>query len=66
MKTLNLNFLRQERIRKGITLKTMANLLGLKTGANYYKYEVGIYDLKADMLPLLARKLNCPIEKFFS
>ena len=49
----------------GFTLLDMAKTVSLKTGSNYYKYETGEYQLSANMLPLLAKKLECDIENFF-
>ena len=66
MKKLNLKYIKKQRLKQKISSKEMAAALGLKTSANYYKYETGSYRLKADMLPCLAQKLNCSIENFFS
>jgi transcriptional regulator with XRE-family HTH domain len=62
---VNLDFIKERRIKKNITLQEMAEALGFKTATNYQKYEQGIYSLDANMLPILAKKLNCRIEDFF-
>lgn len=62
---VNLKFLSERRKQMGFTLLDMAKTVSLKTGSNYYKYETGEYQLSANMLPLLAKKLECDIEKFF-
>lgn len=43
----------------------MATTLGLRDESNYFKYENGTYKLRADMLPTLAKKLQCKIDDFF-
>lgn len=63
---LDLKFIKTKRKEKGYSLQYMAKALGLSNASQYYKYEIGYYKLKADMLPLLAKILNCNIENFLS
>lgn len=65
MKQVNHDFIANRRKELGIPLREMADLFGLKSPSNYLKYETGVYQIKADMLPALARKLKCAIADFF-
>lgn len=62
---MNKEYLRMRRLELGFSLAEMAKILGLKNPSTYLKYERGEYKLKADMLPILAAKLKCDIERFF-
>jgi len=62
---VDLSFIKVKRLEKKFTLQEMAEELGFKTATNYQKYEQGLYSLDADMLPVLAKKLDCKIEDFF-
>lgn len=64
--TLNLEFIRERRLEKGLTLQDMAESFGFKTATNYQKYEQGKYSFDANMLPVLSEKLDCKIEIFFA
>ncbi len=64
-KVINFNFIKERRKELGFSLKEMATTLGLRDESNYFKYENGTYKLRADMLPALARKLQCKIDDFF-
>ncbi|UJW58773.1 helix-turn-helix transcriptional regulator [Bacillus sp. A116_S68] len=66
MKALNLNFIKERRKELNISLQEMAVILGFKNASTYMKYERGEYSFKADHLPILANKLNCKIELFFT
>lgn len=61
----NLDFVKERRRELGISQQKMAEYLGFKNASTYLKYESGTYSFKADMIPLLAKILNCRIEKFF-
>lgn len=62
---INLDFIKQERLKLGLSLKDLAEVLGFKNASTYMKYEEGSYSFKANHLPILASKLNCTIENFF-
>ena len=62
---MNLDFIKERRLELGISQQKMAELLGFKNDSTYLKYEKGIYSFKAEMLPNLAKVLNCSMEKFF-
>lgn len=62
---VNLDFIKQERLKLGLSLKDLAEVLGFKNASTYMKYEEGSYSFKANHLPILASKLNCTIENFF-
>lgn len=62
---INLAFIRERRLKLGISQQKMAEILGFKNASTYLKYEKGIYAFKAEMLPILAKVLNCDIGNFF-
>lgn len=63
---VDLDFIKQERLKLGLSLKDMAEALGFKNASTYMKYEEGSYSFKAKHLPVLARRLECNIENFFT
>ena len=66
MRQINLAFVRQRRTELGLTLQQMATALGMKSPANYFKYERGDYAFKANHLPPLTKQLGCEIEELFA
>jgi len=66
MAKLDLAKIKQRRKEKNITLSYMSEQLGFKTASNYQKYESGVYSFDANMLPILAKELDCDIEYFFT
>lgn len=62
---INLNFIKKQREKNNITLIAMSEALGFKNASTYLKYENGDYTFRANMLPILAEKLNCTIDDFF-
>lgn len=62
---VNLEFIKRRRIQLDLSIDEMADLLGYSNGSNYYKYEVGTYKFKAEILPRLAYVLKTDIENFF-
>lgn len=63
---INLDFIKSRRNELGISSQEMAEALGFKDGSTYWNYENGNYRIKADMLPSLAKKLQCEITNFFN
>ncbi|MFT8583765.1 helix-turn-helix transcriptional regulator [Liquorilactobacillus hordei] len=63
---VDLKFIEELRNKKGFTYAEMAKELGLKGTDKYYRREKGEYKFQATELPILARKLNVPIEKIFA
>jgi transcriptional regulator with XRE-family HTH domain len=63
---INLEFIAKRRVEAGITLQDMAESLGFKNASTYLKYEKGEYDLKANHIPVLAKKLNCALRDLFT
>jgi len=61
----NLQYIKEQRIKQGISLLDMALALGFKNASTYLKYEEGVYLFKANHLPVLANKLKTTIENFF-
>lgn len=66
MSQLDLNVLKRKRLEKGYSMQYMAEALGFKTAASYLNYERGTSELRADMLPVLAKTLGCSIETFYT
>lgn len=62
---VNLEFLKEQRLKLGISLQDMAESLNFKNASTYLKYESGDYQFKANHLPILARKFKCKLENFF-
>nr|WP_309099100.1 helix-turn-helix transcriptional regulator [Fredinandcohnia onubensis] len=59
----NTEFLRQTRKDKNIPLMEIADALGLKTPGGYLRIETGENKLKAEHLPILAKKFEISIEE---
>lgn len=57
--------LREIRNAKGITAREMADLLGLKTEAAYYKKESGLIRFSLEEARLVANRLGLPISDIF-
>lgn len=57
--------IKKTRKEKKLTLKEMADALGLTSASAYYKYENGIYKFKAEHLPLLVSMLKLRLEDIF-
>lgn len=66
MATLDLEKIKKRRKEKNLTLSYMSEQLGFKNASNYQKYENGLYSFDANMLPILAKELDCNIEYFFT
>lgn len=63
--TINLNLIKRERTRKGLTMAYMATKLGLSGAEKYYRRENGTYKFQVNEIPILASVLNIPMEKIF-
>lgn len=57
--------LRTIRIKKGLSAKDMAMLLGLKTEAAYYKKESGLIKFSLSEAKSISDKFRMPIEEIF-
>ncbi|WP_245208842.1 helix-turn-helix domain-containing protein [Gottfriedia endophytica] len=62
---LNLEFIKERRLRLGFTLEEMADELGYKNASTYFNYEKGVCDFKANQLPIICSKLNCTLNELF-
>lgn len=58
--------LRKLRISKNISLQDMAETLGLKTAGGYLRIETGENKLKAEHLPLIAKRFDMTLEELMS
>ncbi|MET3846846.1 helix-turn-helix transcriptional regulator [Paenibacillus sp. OAE614] len=65
LEAMNLEFVKRRRLALDLSLQEMADAMGLKNASTYMKYEDGTYSLKANHLPILAKKLKCSIGNFF-
>ena len=63
---LNLEYIAARRKELGMTQADMAARLGMAGAPDYCKYENGVYRLDADMVPALAKALDCSIESLFT
>lgn len=63
--SVNLEYIAARRKELGFTQGTMAEKLGMSCAPVYNKYEKGIYKFKAEIVPLLARTLQCEITNIF-
>ena len=66
MLSFNLEFIKKRRKELGLSPATVANEMGFSDPSVYWKYENGSYKWKAEMLPQLAKILNCKIQNFFA
>ena len=66
MERLDLGYIAARRKELRLSVDEAASALGLANGSSYWKYEHGIYKFNAEVLPLLAKTLNCKIENFFT
>lgn len=65
MNEINLALIKQRRKEMRISLQEMAETLGFKNAANYYKYEKGMYKFDASHLPIVASKLKLKVSEIF-
>jgi transcriptional regulator with XRE-family HTH domain len=65
MQGLNLEFIKNRRNDKNISLQSMAEALGFKNASTYMKYETGEYSFRASHLPMLAKRLDCDINDLY-
>ena len=64
--TVNLQLIKNKRLEYGYTMQEMAEFLGLKTRADYFKRENGDTRFKTVELPILSKKFHTPISHFFN
>lgn len=62
---INLQYIKQKRLEKGLSMQYMAKILGFKSAPAYFHYEKGDSKFKADMLPILASVFDCKIEDLY-
>lgn len=64
MAKFDLAFIRERRQKLELTCAEMAEKLGM-SASSYSRYERGIFEFSANILPLLAKSLKCDIKKFY-
>ena len=62
---INLDLIREKRLKLGYSNEEMANYLGLASPEKYFRREHGTYKFQAGELPALSKKLEIPLEKIF-
>ncbi len=62
---INLDLIREKRLKLGFSNEDMANSLGLASPDKYFRREHGTYKFQAVELPALSKKLEIPLEKIF-
>lgn len=64
-KGLNLEYIAKRRKELNLRQVDMAQRLGMGGAPDYNKYEKGVYKWNAEDMPLVAKVLECPIERLF-
>ncbi|KRK40847.1 helix-turn-helix transcriptional regulator [Loigolactobacillus bifermentans] len=62
---VNLKFIKEERLKRELTLQQMADKLGVKSKSDYFKRETGDTNFKPAELPVLAELFGVDLEKIF-
>ncbi|MHC9537742.1 helix-turn-helix domain-containing protein [Dellaglioa sp. BT-FLS60] len=65
MYQVNLELIKSKREAKGYSFQKMADLMGFKDKAKYYRRETGEYSFKSEELPVLANVLGITLKKIF-
>lgn len=65
MPEVNLKLIKQRRTELGLTQAMMAKELNLAFAEKYARRENGIYKFQVEELPILAKILKIPMEKFY-
>lgn len=60
---INLQYLKAQRIRIGLSQKQVAEALGYATANGYWKLECGVTNLRAEHLALLSDILELDLDK---
>lgn len=60
---MNYSALRSLRVERNLSLLEMAECIGLQTAGGYLRIETGENKLKAEHLPILAKKFNVSLEE---
>ena len=66
MAKFNLDFIKSRRQQLGLSIADVSEFMGFKNSSVYWKHENGVHKFKADMLPLLAKILQCEPQNFFT
>jgi len=62
----NLDFIKSRRQQLGLSIADVSEFMGFKNSSVYWKHENGVHKFKAEMLPLLAKILQCEPQNFFT
>lgn len=63
---LNLELIKEKRIKANLSMGDMAKYLGLTGKADYFRREHGITRFRSTELPILAKLLDVKIDDFFT
>ncbi|WP_292017396.1 MULTISPECIES: helix-turn-helix domain-containing protein [unclassified Megasphaera] len=66
MTTVDLDYIKKRREELGITQAQMAKELGLSNPSGYNHYENGNRKFTAALMPIMAKILQCPMEKLYT
>jgi transcriptional regulator with XRE-family HTH domain len=66
MPKLNLEFIRKRREKLGFTQADMAPMLGMKSKADYSRYENGVYTFDSNHVPLIAAALQVGLDDLYT
>lgn len=66
MAKFNLDFIKSRRQQLGLSIADVSEFMGFKNSSVYWKHENGVHKFKAEMLPLLAKILQCEPKNFFT
>lgn len=62
---INLELIKEKRLKKGYSLQEMAKNIGLSDKVKYYRREIGEYKFRAEEIPLVCISLDIPYKKIF-
>ena len=65
MDTINLKYIVNRSKELKLTQRKIAKMIGMKSAPAYNKYEKGIYQFNANIIPALASALQCEISDIF-
>lgn len=63
--TVDLDYIRETRLKKGYSLQKMVNLMGILDKTKYYRREIGEVSFKPEELPVVVLVLEIPLESLF-
>lgn len=62
---VNLQLIKDKRLKKGYSLQEMSKLMGFNDKAKYFRRETGEYNFKPEEIPVVSEILDIPLDKIF-